>query len=119
MSRFTLKDVGLPYKKIIHKNKWIGRVLKHADGDWLAIIGKTSVRKPTEAAAFHEVVSRHCGFESAAAMDKRNQAVKAKNAVIRRENKARRAEVQSAFNQAVSGDYAPLMKILEKGFKVG
>jgi hypothetical protein len=106
MSRFTLRNDGYAsFKKITEGRKWVGRVAKCADGSFLGIIGRTEVRATTETRAFEEVVAKHCGHESAAALRAQNSAVRAHNA-------ARRATAYHAFDEFASGNMEPLAKIL-------
>jgi hypothetical protein len=76
-------------------------------GHYLGIIGKTTFKGATEAEAFHGVIARHCGFNSAAEMDQKNSAV-------RSVNNRRRAEGRYAAEQMISGNFEPFDKILQR-----
>ena len=70
---YYLRDHGLPFKKIMHGKKWVGRVCRHGDGGYLGIIGKESVRAATEREAFEEIAARAMGYHSAAALHASNR----------------------------------------------
>lgn len=94
--RFRLIDDGYPtFKKIVTGKKWVGRVCKRVDGDYLGIIGKTVFAAPTEDEAFEEVVARHLGYANAAGLQGRN-------AIVRQQNKAHKAEVRETVNRYLS-----------------
>ena len=66
MARLTLKDDGYTFKKIFQGRKWIGRVWKNAEGQYVGKIGKTESKpQPTERAAFEAVGAAYFGYASA------------------------------------------------------
>ena len=101
MHRYRLFDAGYPtFKKIVTGRKWIGRVCKTQTG-YFGIIGKTEYRGTAEDETFREVVARHCGFPSHAAMTKSNSAVRAVN-------KQYRAEVKQIADDMIRGDFSAI-----------
>lgn len=66
--RLLRRDGSCTFQKIMRGRQWIGRVTRHADGDWLGVIGKEMVRASTPQYAFQEICARHAGFASYAAM---------------------------------------------------
>lgn len=116
MTKLTLIPTqGQPFKKIMQGKNWIGRVLPHAQGGFLAIIGPTTVRAATEREAFEEIAARHFGFKSAAALDAHNAGVRAQNAPILAHRRQIRAEARWAVDQAFNhGNSKPLMNIFDR-----
>lgn len=96
---YSLRDEGFPtYKKIVTGRKWVGRVCK-VPGGYLGIIGKAEFTAPTEGEAFEEVVARHLGYSSAAAL-------RSKNARVRAANRATRAQAQEVVDGMLRGDFS-------------
>lgn len=65
--RLTLKDVGLPYKKVMKGRNWIGRVYRVADGSWSCDIHRKNYYRGAASAfdAFMEGGARYLGADSA------------------------------------------------------
>jgi hypothetical protein len=103
----NLVDVGYPFKKIMDGRKWVGRVARHADGHYLGIIGKLTVKAASEREAFDEVVAQHWGYPNAATL-------RAKNAVVRHQNKVRRAGARAIADQMLAGDFEPFMNLMDR-----
>lgn len=102
MTAYYLRDDGYPtFKKIIAGKKWVGRVCRHADGDYVGTIGNDSVRAPTEVSAFEEVSARAMGYSSA-------DELKAKNAVARRAKRVANAAADHVYAELLRGNYKPL-----------
>lgn len=93
------------FRKITTGRKWVGRVLPH-EGGWLGIIGKLSVKASSAAEAFDEVVARHLGYESAAALHE-------KNWMVRRAKKVSREVGNYAMAEVERGNFEPLSRLLE------
>src|SRR5688572_16261202 len=107
---YTLKDVGFStYKHILLRRKQVGRVAKHTDGGYVGVIGKDSVRAPTELEAFHAIVARDRGFSSAAAMD-------ARDAQARRTKRVYNQAADIVGRAYVGSDLGTQMKILDRAF---
>lgn len=110
MSRYTLRDDGYPFKKIMHGKKWVGRVTTHADGGYVGIInlpsGSTeSARAATEVLAFEVVVARRLGFKTVAEL-------KAANSQARANNRARNAHARYVASEMLKGNFEPLDRVL-------
>lgn len=103
--RYTLKDVGLPYKKIMTGRSWVGRVAKCADGRFLGVIGQDKIYESTETKAFEAVVSRALGYESA-------DALRAHNSRVRSAKRAQRQTADAVVNEMLRGNFAPFEKLL-------
>ena len=104
MTDYSLKDDGYSFKKIMHGKKWVGRVVKHAtDPVYLGIIGKITVRMPSETGAFREVAARAMGFNSV-------DALLQKNAEVRVENRQIRAEAKIVVGEMLRGNFDPLFE---------
>lgn len=94
------------YHKIMTGRKWIGRVIRHAEGGYLGIIGKLTVRAETSVEAFEEVGARWMGYESAAAL-------RSKNRMVRRARAVSREIGNYAMGEIERGNFEPLTKLLE------
>jgi hypothetical protein len=108
--RLTLKDDGYPFKKIMRGKTWIGRVVRMGDGSgrYLGRIGGHEFTASTELDAFEGVAARFMGFDSAG--DLRQQ-----NAIVRQRNRASRQAGKWAAEEALRGNFEPLMKALARG----
>ncbi len=84
MTIYRLVDHGYPFKKIMRGREWVGRVCRHAEGGFLGIIGKDSLRAPSEVEAFEEIVARAMGFSCAAALRAKNARVRGAKRMIAR-----------------------------------
>jgi hypothetical protein len=107
MSRYRLHDDGYPtFKKIMQGRKWVGRVCKSVDpAGYLGIIGKTTVRAPTEKAAFEAVVAKHLGYNDVSELNEINREVKAVNRV-------RKAQAREVVDEMIRGNFEPLDRLL-------
>lgn len=91
--------------------EWIGRVCRHAEGGFLGIIGKESIRAPSELEAFEEISARAMGYSCAAAL-------RAKNARVRYMRARARRMLDGIADAAMdeyyaTGDIKPVCKMLE------
>jgi len=108
MSAYKLKDDGYPtFKKIIHGRKWVGRVGRKVDGTFIGIIGRTEFTGPDEGTVFAEVVARHLGYESAAALH-------ARNSRVRSENREARRQARSLASRFLDGTFADQLSVLDE-----
>lgn len=104
--RYTLKNDGYDtFKKIIVGRKWVGRVWKNAEGQYVGKIGATERTGLTERAAFDSVVAADLGFDSVEALDERNRAVRAAN-------RQRGNEVRAIADRMIRGDWDALDQLL-------
>jgi hypothetical protein len=91
MSAYRLlpREGTCTFQRIVHGRKTVGRVCPHSDGGYLGIInivgGRETFRAATTVDAFEGVVARRLGYASATDLKQRN-------AVVRRNNRARRAQ---------------------------
>src|SRR5262245_28694233 len=110
MTRYTLKDEGYPFKKIMCGKRWVGRVYKNeADGTWGGHSGTIRTKgHPTAVAAFEQVAAECMGYPSAAALRARNSQVSA-------QNRAARQEAQYAAQELMRGNFRPLDELFKKG----
>lgn len=111
MARYRLSDEGLPYRKIISGGKWVGRTYRDAQGRFRCIINKqdVGVSCASHEDAFHEGVSRHLGFASAADLDSHNRAV-------RSNRRARSQRARALADAFVNADTVGKIQILDKLF---
>jgi hypothetical protein len=107
--RFTLRNDGYAgFKKIMQGKKWVGRVVTHAEGGYLGIIGKNTARGATEVEAFREVAAKAFGCSSAAEVEARNREIRAAR-------KHTRAIAQHAVDQFLNkGNWDPMWKLLSQ-----
>ena len=111
MSSFILRDEGYgTFKKIVSDRRWVGRVCRHADGSYLGIIGKTTVKAASEREAFDEVVAQHLGYPNAAAL-------RSRNAVVSQANRARKAHSRAVANEMLAGNFEPFMNLMDRVLK--
>jgi hypothetical protein len=111
--RYTLKDDGFPYRKIMQGRKWIGRTYKDAGGRYVGMIGKTEFKNAsTHREAFEGVVALHCGHENIGAM-------RAINAAVRFERREVRAAGRYAADQLLRGNFEPFDRLLTNAFGKG
>jgi hypothetical protein len=104
--RLILVDHGYPFKKIMKGRDWIGRVAKMGDGSgYLGVIGKLSVKMPTERQAFEEVGAQYMGHRSADTLHRHNRDARRVKRVI---NQA----ADYAINQMEHRNFEPLEKML-------
>jgi hypothetical protein len=112
MTAFRLVDDGYPaMKKIKQGSKWVGRVVQHAEGGFVALINgkpQLSARGASEREAFEEVVAKYFGHSSAASLH-------AHNSRVRQERKATRAVARYAVDQAINhSNFEPFMEVLKR-----
>ena len=107
--RLLKRDGSCTFQKIVRGRQWIGRVTRHADGDWLGVIGKEMVRASTPHFAFQEICARHAGFKCYSDMVQATQAARAAKRVRQR----RADEVVRKFMSAKTLDerFAALDKL--------
>lgn len=107
MSTFTMRERegSETFHRIYNKRKTVGRVCQHADGGWLGIIGKTTVRRSTPRQAFDDVVAIHLGYPSGAALREKNRRVAQVRRAVNQAGDAALAEMQR-------GNFAPVEKML-------
>jgi hypothetical protein len=67
--------------------KSIGRVVPHADGGWVAVIGKSSVRANDPVVAFKEIAAREFGYGNAADLAHHNRQVRSVRNAHRRSSR--------------------------------
>lgn len=108
---YYLRDEGYPFKKIYHGKKWVGRVCKHADGGYLGIIGKMSIRADSETVAFEEIAARAMGYPNAATL-------KAKNRAVRSHNYQRSKAARQAAREFMAADLQGRIEIIDHWFDV-
>jgi hypothetical protein len=100
--RLTLKKDGYPFAKIMHGRKWIGRVVKTADGRYYARIGNhIEAYASDELSAFRAAGAKALGFESLDHLHSHNSA-------IRQQRKASRARASYAMSEILRGNFKPL-----------
>lgn len=105
--RYVLRTDGYAtFKKITRGKKWVGRVYKNADGQYVGKIGHVEFVAATEHAAFEGVVSKNLGYEDVDALRQHNSAVRHSNRVARE-----RANV--AFNDMMKGEFDAIFKLLK------
>lgn len=91
--RLVLKDDGYSFKKIMHGKKWVGRVVKTADGRYYARIGKhVEAYANDELSAFRAAGSKALGFENV-------EHLRAHNSAMRQQRKASRIRAANAINE--------------------
>jgi hypothetical protein len=99
------------FHKITTGRQWVGRVTQHADGQWLGIIGKLMVKRPTRALAFDDVVAQYLGLTSGAEL-------RAKNARVRRGKRLVNQVADRVYQEVLGGNFAPL-DVVHKGRPIG
>lgn len=109
--RLLPRDGSATFQKIMEGRNWIGRVTQHDDGEWLGIIGKTMLKRPTKVQAFDDIVAEHCGYKSGADMQAHNQRVRRAKRVV---NQA----ADAVYQGMLRGNFKPL-DIVHKGRPVG
>lgn len=106
--RYVLKNDGYStFDKIMQGRKWVGRVVKHAEGGYFARIGTIEARGATKAEAFGAVAAQALGFENEADLHDHNRVVRQRNAV-------RKAEARHAVNEMLRGNFEPFRAALLK-----
>lgn len=105
--RITLKDDGFTYKKIMHGRKWIGRVVRTADGRYFGRIGKTEAYGATELQAFQEVGARYFGRSSAADLAEAN-------AQVRQDRRDQQVRILPAKQALQRGDFKSFFEELDR-----
>jgi hypothetical protein len=109
MTTYRMTDDGYPFKKIMQGRKWVGRVVKHASGGFLATINRKppiTAQGATEADAFKAAAAKALGYDSP-------EQVYAHNAAVRHRNKVQRAYARYAVDQALNhGNFDPFYKTL-------
>lgn len=100
--RFTLKDDGYSFKKIMQGRKWVGRVwFNKLDNMYTGKIGQTEHRDVSWVTAFEGAVAKHLGHEDVVAL-------KMHNANVRAANRAAKQHAQYAMDQIMRGNFKPL-----------
>jgi hypothetical protein len=108
--KYTLKDDGYPFKKIMAGKKWIGRVAQRVDNKtYIGVIGKSVTVQgcKTEREAFEKAVSKHCGYDSPDELRDANRA----RTYLRRK---RASEARYAVEEVLRGNFEPFGDLLEK-----
>lgn len=96
--RYTMRDVGLPYYKVMAGRRWVGRVYRHAGGEWRCAIGKVvQGTGATAREAFGAGVAKYLGHAS-------ESALRAANAATAARNRAARARGRALADRLVAGD---------------
>lgn len=85
--RYTLKDVGLPYKHIMLGKKQVGRVFRKADGTYGGVIGPKTITAHSEDAAFRAVCLNDMEQTEASYRQKQEQ-IRQHNARVRQTARA-------------------------------
>lgn len=103
MSVYTLRkrEGTETFHRIVHKRKWVGRVVQHEDGAWLGVIGKLMVKRPTKTEAFDDVVAQHLGYANGAVL-------RAKNAKVRAAKKIVNGLADEVYKRMLKGDFKAL-----------
>ena len=100
--RMMEREGTCTFHKIMSGRKWVGRVVQHADGDWLAVIGKNRmVRRPTAVDAFEQAAAEAMGYASAAAL-------RSRNAEVRQRTRLANGLADEAYRRVLRGDYKVL-----------
>jgi hypothetical protein len=102
--RLMLRDNGFSYKSIMNGRHTVGRVVKCADGRYLAIIDRIKVYHDDEAQAFHEAAAQHFGFASHAELE-------GKKRVQRVAQRARKAHARRIADEYLRGNPEPLLEL--------
>ena len=109
--RLLPREGTCTFQRIMSGRKWVGRVVQHADGDWLGIIDKESVRRPTAMLAFDDIVATHLGYESGAQL-------RAQNARVRQVKRIYDKATDAVYSEVLHGNFKPL-DVVVKGRPVG
>ena len=105
---YKLKDEGFPYLKIYSGKKWIGRVYKNVQNQWVCQIGKqTYYAGRTAVEAFDEGTSRYMGYSSAAALRESNRKVQERNV-------ASRQRVHELADRYVKSDFKGKLDVIDE-----
>ena len=99
--RLQPREGTCTFQKITSGRKWVGRICQHADGDWLGIIGKLMVKRPTAALAFDDVVAEHLGYASGAVL-------RARNSRVRRGMQFVNQAADTVYREVARGNFKPL-----------
>jgi hypothetical protein len=103
MTTYTMRDDGYPFKKIVSKGKWVGRVFKIEGSGYRGKIGEVeSAIFSSEVDAFEDVVAKRLGYANVAALRSKNAAVRARN-----------AEVRSIANEILGGNFSALDRLFD------
>jgi len=79
------KEGSIPYQKITRGRKWVGRVTQHADGDYVAVIGKDiMVRARTAVLAFEVAAAKAMGYNTVVELKVANRKIRQRQAERRR-----------------------------------
>lgn len=109
---YRLKDDGYPFLKIYYGKKWIGRVYKNSQGQWVCQIGtKSYYAASTPQEAFDEGVPRYMGYSSAAAL--RDQNRKAHERKL-----ANTAKARDLAKRFAASDFKGQMEVIDELFEV-
>jgi hypothetical protein len=106
--RYTLKDLGYPWRTIMKGRAQVGRVAFVEGKGWFGTIKNVTVGPYPEASkAFYEIAARDMGHADAAALHARNRAIAA-------HNKRGRAQARDVLNRIMSGDFRPLDELFKR-----
>lgn len=97
--RFTLHDLGYPWKTIKRGRSNVGRVWQHVGTkQWHGMIGKDEATGSTMQEAFRNVAAKALGFETPGQVANHNAKVRHRNAVARQ-------QANQAFNALMAGEF--------------
>lgn len=101
-----MRDVGLPYYKVMAGRRWVGRVYRHAGGEWRCAIGKVvQGTGATAREAFGAGVAKHLGHAS-------EDSLRAANAATAARNRAARARGRDLMNRVLHGERGAFEELL-------
>jgi hypothetical protein len=103
--RFTLRDLGYPYKSICQGRKQVGRVWKNTEGTFTGKIGQDERTGATSEEAFRNVAATALGYDSV-------EALRSHNAQVRHANKQRRNDTRRIIDNVLRGDFDALDQLL-------
>lgn len=108
MSGYRLKDDGFAgFKKILRGREWVGRVVRHAEGGYVGVIGTDSARGATEREAFEEAAARAMGYKSAAV-------VRAHNSRVRARKRAYNSVADAIGRRLINSDVKSQLDIIDR-----
>lgn len=68
MKGYRLVEYSTEFKKIMRGKIEIGRVCRHADGNYLGVIGNGMIKKATEQEAYEGIIAKQLGYQNASQM---------------------------------------------------
>ena len=112
--RLTLTTESPTLRMIRKSGKPVGRVVPHADGGWVAVLGKLSFRANDPIVAFKEVAAREFGYDSAGHLAHHNRQV-------RSVRNSERRSARAFAREFMRSDTLTQIKMLDKlfGFEPG